>query len=827
MKNKDQFKRVLSLLLAFMLFALPMTACKGNKGDNTEGLSEFVYVPQYTTIPDEVMDITNPYLNGDTIYFTANTPIHSDGTPATKEEIEQMNKDFESYRDVAYATAAPAADTAVVENAEPPQYDITYKTFIYSIKKDGTGYSKLSDFVPKEASEENYSYANLNKLIVDPNGNIWTLETVNQTIFNLPAGFDANKEDPWEYYDRDERQNYIRKLSNTGAELSSIDLNQFVDKESDPDMEKYGFYINDMIADKSGNLYVTDSQNTVYVIGADGNFLFKLSVENWLDRLVPLKDGTVGVTTGSDDGKNIIKTIDVKTKAWGKEHNVPMNVWRISYGGDKYDFCYTDSSSLYGYNVETESNEKILSWLNSDVDGDSVQFSTIMDNENVFAISQNWDREGESNFEIITLVKTPRSEIKQKKILTLATVWVDYNLRKELLKFNKTNQEYRIEVIDYSEFSTEEDWEAGITKLNTEIISGHVPDLIDVSQLPYQQYAAKGLLEDLYTYIDKDPDIKREDFIPSIIKAIEMDGKLYQLATNFSIASIIGKSSVVGEEMGWTVDEMQAIIDEHPEAIYPFGQQMTRSNILEGLCMLNMNNFMNWQTGECSFNSDDFKKLLTFAKTFPEKIPEIEEGEWVHPATLIQEGKQIFDIFSGSDFREIQYSKFMFGDDITFKGFPTESRKGNVAQLNGGLVMTTSCKDKDGAWQFMRTLLKSEYQENLDWNFPVTQKAFDKRLEEEMKQEYYTDENGNKVPVSRGGMSIGNGPTMEFYAITPEEADQIKALVNSIESMISYNRDVFTIIDDEAKFYFSGEKSVDETVDIIQSRMNIYINEQR
>ena len=824
MKIKDNLKRVVTLLLAFILTAVPLTACGGKGGDKDEGLSEFVYVPQYTTIPKEVTDISNPYFVKDTIYFTSSIPVHADGTVATQEELDKMYGNMKEYTSTVVTSDSQMTST---ESVPTEPIDITYKTYLFSINKDGTNYNKLADYSPKETSSDQYSYVSIDRLIADTQGNVWIAESVSKQIFNLPEGFDSKTQDPWQYYVKDERKTFIRKLSATGAEISSVDISQYFESSNTEEMEMRGgqFYINDMIADTTGNIYISDGNNTVYVINADGSFLFKLSVENYLNRLVMLKDGKVGATSSSQDGKNVLKIIDTTAKAWGTEYKIPMNAWDLKSGGNQYDFCYTDSSSLFGYNLANETSEKILTWLNCDVDGNNVNFSTVMDDGNVFALSNSWDDKGSSNFEIITLKKTPRSEVKQKTTLTLATMWLDYNLRKELLKFNKTNENYRIEITDYSEFNTEDDYTAGITKLNTEIISGNVPDLIDISQLPYQQYAAKGLLEDLYPYIDRD--YKREDFIPSIMKAAETDGKLYLLTTSFSVNSIVGSPSVVGNDMGWTMDEMQAIVNEHPEADYPFGYYMSRDNILQGLCMLNMGSFMNWQTGECSFNSDDFKKLLTFAKTFPEKMPEYEEGNYIDSGTLIQDGRQLFEMYSASDFQNYQYYKAMFGGAITFKGFPTGDKKGNVAMLNGGLAMTTSCKDKDGAWQFMSSLLSEDYQENLDWNYPISQKAFDKKLAEAMKQEYTTDESGNKIPVSRGGMSMGNGPTVEFYAITQEEADQIKALINSVERTASYDENLLNIISEEAAYFFSGEKTVDETADIIQSRMNIYINEQR
>ncbi|MEA4894367.1 MAG: extracellular solute-binding protein, partial [Oscillospiraceae bacterium] len=677
------------------------------------------------------------------------------------------------------------------------------------------------------------TYVSFDRLVIDEQGNLWVAESITKSVFDLPEGFDETNDEKWQYYVKDERQSFIRKLSNTGAELASIDLSQFVDEsEDDQNMRGY-FYINSMAADEAGNLYISDGNSTVYVIGPDASFLFKVSVDGWISSLIHIKDGTVGISTNEQDAgtdgayKSILKMIDVTAKDWGKEYTLPNSVYNTSDGGDKYDFCYLDGSSLFGYDLESSTQEKILTWLNCDIDSDYIRFSTVQPDGNVFAISQDYSDSGENAFEVITLTRTPRSEVKEKTTLTLATMWLDYNLKKQLLKFNKASTDYRIEITDYSEYNTDTDYYAGITKLNTEIISGKIPDIIDISNLPYKQYAAKGLLEDIYPYLENDSELSRDDLMPGITKAIEIEGKLYTLISGFNVLSIVGAPSVVGTDMGWTMDEMQDIIKAHPEADYPFGQYMTRDSILQMLCMLNMEKYMNWQTGECSFNSDDFKKMLTFANSFPEKYDDNDGQNWVDPSTLVQDGRQLFDIFSSGDFQTYQYYKAMYGGSVTFKGFPSDNESGSVAMISGGLAMTTSCKSKDAGWQFMRTLLTEDYQENLSWGYPISQKAFDKKLAEAMKQEYTTDENGNKIPVSNGGMSMGDGLVVNFYAITQEEADQIKELINSVDHTAVYDQSLTDIITEESAYFFSGEKTVDQVAEIIQSRMTIYINEQR
>ncbi|MDR1132442.1 MAG: extracellular solute-binding protein [Oscillospiraceae bacterium] len=838
-KSSRAAGRALSLLMVFAVSAGLLSGC-GNKNAEGAGLSEYVYVPHYTKLPEEITDISSPCMAGDTIYFSASLPVHADGTPATQEEVDAMNG-YETYTKIASSGAygtATVAEAGTAPGAELDTSDITYKNFLYSIKADGTDYKKLPDYVPLDAGDDPYSYAGLDRLVADAKGDIWVAESVSKTIFDLPEGFDADTQDPWEYYVNDERSSYIRKLSGTGAELASVDLGQYIARSQEEEA-RYGgyFYINAMLTDSAGNLYISADEGAVYVFGPDAEFLFKLKTDGWISGLVRVKDGSIGAPTNvqSADGESysmVIKTIDPAAKDWGEEYPAPSDVWQTSDGGDTYDFCYTDSSSLFGYSTETEASEKILTWLNCDVDGDSVRFSTVRDNGDVFAISQDYSGDGDASLEIVTLAKTLRSAVKQKTVLTLATLYLDYNLRRQLLKFNKTSEDYRIEIQDYSEFNTGEDYNAGATKLSTEIISGKIPDLIDVSNLPFKQYAAKGLLEDLYAYIDADAGLSREDLIPAILGVLETDGKLYQLATSFSVSSIVASPGVAGPEPGWTMDELQQILNDNPQADYPFGMDMTKEGIFQYIAMLNIDRYLNWQTGECRFNSDDFKKLLAFANTFPEREENQagygKEIEWIDSSVLIRDGRQLFTIFGAGDFDSFQYYKASHGGQIVFKGFPSESGDGGgVAQMSGGIAMTSACRDKDGAWQFVRALISEDYQESLNWNFPVNRKAFDKKLAEAMKQEYTTDENGERVPVSRGGMSIDDGAMVEFYAITQEEADQIRALIDSVTGTFNYDQSMMELINEEAAYYFAGEKTVDETADIIQSRMTLYINEQR
>ena len=406
----------------------------------------------------------------------------------------------------------------------------------------------------------------------------------------------------------------------------------------------------------------------------------------------------------------------------------------------------------------------------------------------------------------------------------MATMWMSSELRSAVINFNKTNPDYRIQVQDYSDFNTEDDYEAGLTKLNTEIITGKVPDIMEVSQLPVRQYEAKGLLEDLYPYIDADSELSRDDLVAGVLNALSVDGKLYQACANFSIFTVIGATPVVGEQMGWTMDELNQVLAAHPNA-RAFAN-VDRNSLLYYMSMLSLSDYVNWHTGECSFDSPGFVKLLEFANSFPDSI-EWNEDEYVDDSTLIMEGSVLLYPTGLYDFESYQMYKAMFGGEITYKGFPAEQGCGSVFSVNSGWAISSKSQHKDGAWQFVRTLLTEEYQENnYAWAFPINKNSLDKMIEKAMTPETTTDEEGNVVEVSKGSWGWGPDLEVEIKAATQADIDQIMELIDAIDATMNYDMSLMEIVQEEAATYFAGQKSAQETAANIQNRVSLYVNEQ-
>jgi ABC-type glycerol-3-phosphate transport system substrate-binding protein len=388
--------------------------------------------------------------------------------------------------------------------------------------------------------------------------------------------------------------------------------------------------------------------------------------------------------------------------------------------------------------------------------------------------------------------------------------------------FNLTNIKYRIEVKDYSIYDTEFDGTAGMVMMNTEILAGKVPDMILCFGIPYNQFASKGLFEDLYTYIDSDAELKRSDFQENIMKALEINGSLYQAVPGFLIFTLIGNPDVVGYESGWTLDEFYSFINSHKEELELF-EYFTQKMILEEICANNWDYLINWEIGKCQFDSEFFVKLLELAREFPEEFDSNNYyDEWPE---MMRSGRISLYTAQVRNFQSIQAHKLLFGRSFVYKGYQSENSNGHELITYAGVAMTSTSENKEGVWEFLRGLLMEEYQKKVTLMFPINIHALESMRDESMSATYDMNETGIQIEVPKSSETWGS-LQIDYYASTQEEIDKVMALINSVEKLATYDLSVMRIILEEAEAYFQGYRSVEETAQIIQSRVSIYVAEQ-
>ena len=449
---------------------------------------------------------------------------------------------------------------------------------------------------------------------------------LSNTTYDLPEDFDEENGD-WNPYTTKNWQGWVlRRLDTEGRELFRFE-EETVSLE---DRLEIGS-ISDLMMDGDGEIAVI-GETGVAVLNMDGALRFTLPVEepeflNCSYRLILMGDGGVGMAECAAEGGRCyirLRTINKETRDWGKKYLLP-DLGGVFDGAGDVLFYYLAGDEMRAWKEDTQDagkGETVLNWVNLGIDASQVSTFAAEDGGRLLALIEERDAfgfadsiDGEQELLLLTATEKP-----DRKVLTYASLGILNDERAAILEFNRTNPDYQIVVKDYADYSPNASREDAIMRLATEIGAGKIPDILVIEDMPVEQWGASGLLEDLWPWIDKDPDISREDLMERVLQAMEMDGKLYDISDTFYMDTVLGPKDIVGEQMTWTPEEMEAALAKMPEGC--IGIDMGGVELLLNILCLDWGQFVDWEKGACSFDSEDFKSLLKFCGQYPQSVPD-------------------------------------------------------------------------------------------------------------------------------------------------------------------------------------------------------------
>lgn len=634
--------------------------------------------------------------------------------------------------------------------------------------------------------------------------------------------------------DYSEEEIYLCKFDSQGSQVFSEDIKDVVGDG----------YVDSLAMDGEGRLYASGDA-MIWLFDQDGRNQGSVSLDSggnaWIRSMGAGRDGKMYVCHYDNDGY-VLTDIDFEGKKTGNTYeNFPSGNGERLIPGIEKDFLVQDGSKVYEYDLNSQKAEELFSWLDCDINGSYVQNFGVLEDGRILAVIMDWETNSQ---EIALLTKKKASEVPQKETIVIGTLYGDSNIQAEAVKFNKSNEKYHISIRTYLDLNN---WNGdgydaymaymadGINRMNNDITSGNCPDILDLSSLNVKQLAAKGIFEDLNGYLEKSDKLNRSDFMENIMDAYTINGALVSIPDSFQLQTMVGKASEVGSEMGWTIDKLIAFADAHPDA--QLFDNMSKDQMMMYLMMYNADSFVDWSTGECSFDTDEFKNILNFVNRFPDEVT-WEEGDLSTP-NKIQRGEVLFYEAHLYDFREIQVANEIFQGDAAYIGYPTtDGSSGCMLSVSQSYAILSKAKQKDGAWEFLEGFLTREVDaQQGGFGFPTLKSRLNAMAEEAVKVEYYTDENGDPVldengePIvmgAGGGFSYSDGWSYDYRIPTQEEVDLTMSLMETAKP-VNYSQGdaVLNIINEEAAGFFEGQKSIDEVVSVIQSRVKIYVGENK
>ena len=493
--------------------------------------------------------------------------------------------------------------------------------------------------------------------------------------------------------------------------------------------------------------------------------------------------------------------------------------------GENGDFYINVGSKVYDYDIESQSYEEVLTWLNCDIVGSNVSRIERTEDGALFAVVENW---AAGTMEAVFLNRRSASEVEPKTEIVLGMLYEDREIQTAVVDFNKKNDEYRVVLRTYVDSDAGEGYEDGIRKLNLDIVSGNSPDIFDLSRLDIETLTLGGAVEDLTPYLESSSVIDKEDYLENILAGYTYGGKLAAIPHSFNIRTWAGKTSGLGEEMGWTLEEMLAYAEEHSQSKLIYNG--TKSSVMEFCMNSNMELFIDWESGETKFDSELFVRLLEFVNTYPdvlrpqENAPKTEE--------LLRSDEVLLFPVSISYFYKIQDYPYYFDEPVTYIGYPTADGSAaavlgyDTDQLYG---ISAASGNKDGAWAFIESCLNLP----VEVGFSPRRSQLELQIEKSMDYmrdangEPKLDENGNLIPAY-GSMGFGFGKYHYTYHIsTNEEIGWVMDILLAAKPMKGSDSQVMAMIEEEAQAFYAGQRTAEDVAEVIQSRVQTYVDERR
>ena len=566
--------------------------------------------------------------------------------------------------------------------------------------------------------------------------------------------------------------------------------------------DQYGFYVNSMAALSDGSV-VLASWNGLRLLTADGELkpIEFDSEQNNIENMFML-DGVLHVSIYSYDGESYgskIYPFDPLTGKFGEPISVKSQHTYNMILGPGYDYYYNDRNVLWGVDIKTGEMTEVVNFINSDINGNDVRQILPLSEDRFFITSRQ--RTSTRTMSTLGFIdRVPEDEIVEKKMLRLAVTYAAYDLRSSVIAFNKSNDTYRITIDDYSRFNTDDNYSAGIDKLTSDILTGNVPDIFMITtEMPYDVYAARGIFADIYKLMDADPDFRREDYLENIFEAYEYGGELLSLVPSFYISTFAAKKELLGDIEGWTFEEFMSFAAAHPEMTM-FDNDFDRTNFVEMFMLFARDSFIDSETGKCTFDSEEFRRVLEFTKTlsdvsFWESVDNENAQFWQEYENRFKENRVLL---ASTSLYDINYSfknllNYTFGAEATYVGFPVSEGNGAVIHANYEYAIAEDSEFKEGAWQFVKTMITPENQmpyyneQYKDWTYPtgaipVLRDAVDKMIEIAMTP---VEEDGDNVIVG-GAVTLPSRPVavVTEAAVSVASADVAVAAVTVDEPTV-------------------------------------------
>ncbi len=673
--------------------------------------------------------------------------------------------------------------------------------------------------------------ANVTELKANMNQNGWIS---NWNI--IEDGSVIAMEESWSQVETDNPEEWVEDVNYTVMKWDAQGNQQWcVPLETE---ENEYLYLRDVILSNNELLLLTE--NKIIRLDDTGKKISDIELNDQEQLYVALaymtEDGKLQqVMYNNEYTKIYLRELNLQNGELGEKQELPIDPMKHNVNGasDGY-ILISDQTGMFKYKVGDTEPVKFLDFVNSDLPVYTLNNVCFINDKEFIA---TYNDISDYKLSLSRFVYVAPEDIPDKVTLLLACDYMDSTVKSDVIRFNKSNDKYRITMMDYSIYndnSSEEQIPGGYTKMNNDIISGKIPDIMVFTSNPdISSWANKGLLADIGELIANDEELSKLEYLDNVFKAMHVNDKQYTLIPYFAVSTMVARKDMVGDRTGWTMTEMQEFLKTLPADVKPYDGDYVRETMLYYVMQFCGDDFVDVNTGKCNFDSQEFIEILEFVKTLPEEINYSddywENYDWMEVQNMFRNKKAVMMSCNIYDFKDL-VSEFhgRLADEPSFVGFPGVSGNSSViTPVSSVFAISAKSENQEGAWQFVRQYLTEEYQSGDDfYGLPVLKSAFEEKAKLATEKPFWIDEvTGERHEEEY--MYWGTEEEIILDPFTQQEVDDICNFIYSIEKGVYNNPYITNIVKEEADAFFKDQKTAKDVVQIIQSRAQIYVDENR
>ncbi|MDO5558777.1 MAG: hypothetical protein Q4F95_04180 [Oscillospiraceae bacterium] len=714
------------------------------------------------------------------------------------ESTSLISQDVYTGEDKEFYNIQLTGDTAYVTSA---LYEDTGE---HLIKLDPDG-NVLNDYKLPQVSEN----SGLSCMYTGADGNVYYL------ITNRGTGSDGDGN----YYETSSFTVY--KIDSSGESIKMFET---------PTLD-YDYTPMALSLDKNGNILIPvcdiNYKLNINVYAPDGTLTDSISTPDNLHYLTFMFTGEDGSVYTVDSGK--VYKIDTDTMSVTQLPDCSTALYSNNFyaGSNGYDFYYSTNCGIFGYSIKDNKTDEIILWTDTDYEGDPQQCCVLSPEEIIVAAYEADDVSDMFSFKIKKLVKASQErldELNSRKVVTLAGTWLSQSgIGSKIKKFNKTSDKYRICARDYSLYdkNTEDSYIPGSSQLDNDLINGNIPDILMLdNDMDVMSYLSKGFLADMNSFIDNDPDIKREDYYTNIFDAYTFDDKLFYLPVSYELNTYASRTSMSGSFDNWTYDDFLSFVSTNEDI--PVFNHVPRETVLNQFMTSYINDFVDFKQHSCDFNNETFLRLLDVIKNNTDQDDDMKYGYDEHDPAALKDNSVLLSPYSSMDILSYhQLVQCYAAEPVSINGVASKSSGKNIVSSSEGFSISESSKEKEGAWEFIKQFLTDDIQYTQEGysrvgiygSYPVKRSSLQKKIDEtasdpEATSYAYTENGEVKIPP-----------------LNDEEINAYKQYLDKpAVSGLIYSK-ILDIIQDETNAFFSSDCTASDAASAVQSKVTLYLNE--